>query len=305
MEFKTRRRNTSVAILRRNYLNKKSGKVTASKKEIQERFDDLDWNDQKKILLDYLQSGKTDREWASGKLINYWDPCFEPIVKDILENLNEKCFAWSIIRFFPKEYLKQNMEALSEGRNYYFICLRLSDDEDFEIDESRIREIDYLNVLSKSSRTVTDEQVERLYFSLVSKLCTGDYDWHRDAKWPKTYYSNEIPSLMKIQMIQTAIRKIGELHKINVYTKIIDWENGVRRNIGEIIDYRYLQDLGMDKDNYELRKLALTKRFYYDHLDSQFKFKGDDPEIPEPLHFSTSIEEDPLFIYPQLEDLPF
>ena len=105
MEFKTKKRNTSVATLIRNYQNKKSGKVTASKKEIQDRFKHLDWKDQKKILMDYLQSGKTDRAWASRQLTNYWDPCFEPIVKELWENLREECLTWSIIRFFPKEYL--------------------------------------------------------------------------------------------------------------------------------------------------------------------------------------------------------
>ena len=306
MEFKTKTRNTSVAILRRNYQNKKSGNVTASKKEIQDRFDNLDWKDQKKILLDFLQSGKTDRAWASRQLIKYWDPCFEPIVKELWETLQEKWLTWSIIRFFPKEYLKRNIESLSEDRNYYFLCLRLSDDEDFHIDESKMNEIDCLNIMIKSGRSVTDEYLIHKFFSLVSKLCTGDYDWNPNAKWPTTYFSNEIPSVMKIQMIQTAIRKIEYLCKndLDLYFFFCDWNREVHRDIENSEDFRVLQSLPFSQENIESRKQAIAKQYCYHHLDNQYKFKGDNPDFQYPLQYYQPYEKK---IGNSLEDdvLPF
>ena len=50
MKSKERKRNTPIATLIKNYINKKSGKVPESRKEIQRRFDYLDWKDQKKIM---------------------------------------------------------------------------------------------------------------------------------------------------------------------------------------------------------------------------------------------------------------
>ena len=55
------RRNTPIAQLIKNYRNKKSGKVSAARNEIQWRFDALDWRHQKQILPDFLRSGKGDR----------------------------------------------------------------------------------------------------------------------------------------------------------------------------------------------------------------------------------------------------
>lgn len=42
MIYKTHKRNTPVATLIKNYVNKKSGKVAESRKEIQRRFEHLD-----------------------------------------------------------------------------------------------------------------------------------------------------------------------------------------------------------------------------------------------------------------------
>ena len=73
-------RNRPIASLIKLYLDKKSGKVSEARKEIQKRFDYLDWKDQKRIILAFLQSGKSDREWAYGKIYRQWDVCyFEPV----------------------------------------------------------------------------------------------------------------------------------------------------------------------------------------------------------------------------------
>ena len=43
MIYKTQKRNTPIATLIKNYTNKKSGKVSESRNEIQRRFEHLDW----------------------------------------------------------------------------------------------------------------------------------------------------------------------------------------------------------------------------------------------------------------------
>ena len=73
MTYNTKKRNTPIATLIKNYINKNSGKVSDSRNEIQRRFDYIDWKDQKKIVLAFLESGKTDRQWAYSKALDYWD----------------------------------------------------------------------------------------------------------------------------------------------------------------------------------------------------------------------------------------
>ena len=67
MIYNIKKRNTPIATLTKNFVNKRSGKVTESREEIQRRFDYLDWKDQKKIILAFLDSGKKDRQWAYAK----------------------------------------------------------------------------------------------------------------------------------------------------------------------------------------------------------------------------------------------
>ena len=49
--MRTVSRNNPIATVIKNYTNKKSGKVTDSRNEIQRRFLGLDWKDQKKIMV--------------------------------------------------------------------------------------------------------------------------------------------------------------------------------------------------------------------------------------------------------------
>lgn len=92
MRNKKQKRNSPIATLIKNYVNKNSGKVSVSREEIQRRFNWLDWKDQKRILTAFLDSGRSDREWAYGKVLDYWDESFMPKVKELWETYHEyKC----------------------------------------------------------------------------------------------------------------------------------------------------------------------------------------------------------------------
>ena len=76
MDNEKRKHNTPIATVIKNYLDKDGGKVIVSRNEIDRRFYALDWRYQKQILFAFLQSGKTDRDWAYRKLNVVWDDCF-------------------------------------------------------------------------------------------------------------------------------------------------------------------------------------------------------------------------------------
>ena len=137
MKSKERKRNTPIATLIKNYINKKSGKVPESRKEIQRRFDYLDWKAQKKIMQAFLESGKADRLWAYTKLLDNWDKSFEPRVKELWEQSHEGIISWVVIHYFPTKFLSQNIDKFTDDRDYYFICLRLAEDKSYIIDRSK------------------------------------------------------------------------------------------------------------------------------------------------------------------------
>ena len=89
MKLRERKRNTPIATLIRDYVNKNSGKVSKSREEIKWRFDYLDWKDQKKIINAFLASGKCDREWAYLCAYENWDKSFEPKIKELWEKYYE------------------------------------------------------------------------------------------------------------------------------------------------------------------------------------------------------------------------
>ncbi len=106
----------------RNYKDKKSGKVTVSREEIQWRFRCLDWKDQKKILVAFLNSGKVDREWAYSQLLDNWDDSFMPLIIELWETYHETKCSWLVIRYSPLEYVKKHMNEFDGERDYFFIC---------------------------------------------------------------------------------------------------------------------------------------------------------------------------------------
>lgn len=169
------RRNTPIATLIKDYINKKSGKVSDSRKEILWRFKYLDWKDQKKIIRAFLDSGKTDRQWAYSTMLDYWDKSFEPKVKELWEQFHEERCSWAVIRHFPVKYLSQNLEQFTEDRDYFFVCLRLAEDKNYIIQKDKLSLTDYLSVLHHTGRHISDDEAKDIPYILVHKICVEGF----------------------------------------------------------------------------------------------------------------------------------
>ena len=175
MEYKKRKHNTPISTVIKRFRDKKSGKVKTSRSELHWRFDALDWNYQKQILFAFLESGKSDRQWAYRKLFAFWDDCFIPVLQELREKYNEDMLTCLIICYFPVDFLKKNYARLSEGRNYYEVCARMYDVEGFVVDKTRLSEYDLLRIKHVLGETVTLREAEALFFMLVYKFCRGTY----------------------------------------------------------------------------------------------------------------------------------
>ena len=79
--------NRPINTVLKEYVERHKGKIVEARKELQRRFNGLDWNIQKKILVAHLKSSKSDREWAYTLLLNFWDKSFLPYVQEIWETL--------------------------------------------------------------------------------------------------------------------------------------------------------------------------------------------------------------------------
>lgn len=271
MIYKTQKRNTPVVTLIRNYVNKKSGKVAESRNEIQRRFEHLDWKDQKKILLAFLDACKTDRNWAYKQLTKYWDKSFEPKVKALWEESHEPLCARSIIRFFPIPYVKENMHLFPDKRDYYFICLRFAEDPKYEIDKSRLSVADYLSVLYHSGRSLSLEEATDILFEMVHDICVCGFTFY-DLKDPEL--SEEMIGLMDLREIDIAK---SYLHKMNLSPAVWSFNQWVNKVQMDIYNCPETQALNKIQDWYgkEEWTIKIAKKYCYLALDDKYKRPSD------------------------------
>ena len=183
MYYDSKRRNRPAATLIKEYCDKKSGKVSVAKRELQRRFEHLDWNLQKKIMMAHLEACASDRQWAYGRLLSLWDKSFTSIIEQLWEEYHEEYCSWIIVRHFPDDYLKSHIEELSQGRNYYFICRRLGSDEQFQIDASRLRPLDYLALMANLGRSISAATAMDLLFTIAKKECQRPHFFFVGRRW--------------------------------------------------------------------------------------------------------------------------
>jgi len=278
---KEKKRNTPVVTLIKNYINKKSGKVAESREEIQRRFDYLDWKEQKKIIRAFLDSGKTDRQWAYSKVIDYWDKSFEPQIKKLWEQHHEKKCSWAVIRHFPIEYINQNIDIFTGNRDYYFICLRLAEAKDFVIDREKLSKTDYLAVLYHTRRDIETADAENLLYEIVHDICLDcdplfALDRFADSSKGKIISPK---SFQSVSLALYYLRKMGHVHLTWLFD---EWNEKVLKAILDSTDFKEVPVYEISASEYRFRMIKIARKYAYLSLDDKYK-KDTDPSIEEML----------------------
>ena len=275
MKFQKPKRNTPIVTLIRNYVNKKSGKVSVSKEEIKWRFDHLDWKDQKKILFAFMDSGVSDREWAYSKMLDNWDDSFQPKVKDLWETYHEYKCSWSIIRYFPLEYIKEQISEFTDERDYYFICLRLAKDKDYTIDRTKLTDKDYLAVLWHTGRTISDDEARDTLFSIIHDCCLADTFMPRLERVGEGRYDKVITPA-NYREVNLAIYYLLKLEKDNMVQQFEQWNEQVEDAINDSPEFKSIDrnDFFLDYE-YDRRRVEIANLYAFQSLDEKYKLPSD------------------------------
>ena len=275
MKYQRKKRNSPIATLIRNFVNKKSGKVSESRGEIKLRFDHLDWKDQKKILHAFLDSCRSDREWAYSKLLDNWDETFEPKVKELWENYHEYKCSWSVIRYFPLEYIREHFEEFTDERDYYFICLRLAMDKDYVIDRTKLSNRDYLAVLWHTGRTISDEEASDTLFGIIRDCCFADTIMPRLERVGEGRYANVITPA-NYREVNLAIYYLQKLEKDSIVQQFEQWNEQVEDAIKDSPEFKSINrnDYFLDYE-YDFRRVEITNLYVYKALDDRYKLPSD------------------------------
>ena len=280
MQNRQRKKNTPIATLIKNYINKNSGKVSKSREEIKWRFNALDWKDQKKILPAFLDSCASDREWAYGKLLDYWDDSFLPKVKELWESCHEYKCSWSVIRYFPLEYITEHIDEFTDERDYYFICLRLAKDKDYVIDRSRLSRTDYLAVLYHTDRMISDKDALNTLFEVVRDCC------FQDAYVTRLEHIGEgrrpdVISPMNFREVSLAFYYILKLQQYEVAMLFNRWNAKVEETILCSPEFKTIDrnDCYSESD-YDRCRTEVAKLYAFKMLDDKYK-QSTDPTFEE------------------------
>lgn len=265
MQYTQKKKNTPIVTLIRNYVNKKSGKVSDSRQEIQRRFEGLDWKDQKKILAAFLASCPSDRTWAYVKLLNLWDKSFESQICDLWEQYHEKRCAWVVVRHLPIAYIKDNISSLSEGRNYYFICLRLAEDKDFIIDKTRLTENDYLSVIANCGRTISEEEATTLLKSLLRRVSTKNiYELEVSHMYVGRGHT---PSPFKILAVSSFMHRLSDLNLSDLGERLHIWDKYVEQIILQSDEYQKLNQTILSDYEYREESVKIIQKYIQKLID--------------------------------------
>ncbi len=174
----TRPRNVSIASLMKLYSVKRSGRKEDVRREIQLRFNYLDYSVQKKILWLFLNGSKQDRLFCFKQLKHSWDKVFEPKLVELWEKYREPECAFLLVKYGNIDYVRRHQEELAQSAGYYQVCLRLGlEDRDFVIEKERLESPDvYVRLLYETKRTLGLDEAKDVLLrvidsSLLQSIC--------------------------------------------------------------------------------------------------------------------------------------
>lgn len=274
------KRNTPIATLIRNYTDKKSGKVSVSREEIQWRFDCLDWKDQKRILSAFLDSGMSDREWAYTKLLDYWDKSFEPKVRELWEQYREYRCSWIVIRYFPLDYITAHAEDFTDERDYYFISLRLAKDKDYQIERPRLSATDYLALLHHTDRSVSADEASDTLYGIIHDCCVNDSAFMRLERVGEGRRA-EVITPANFREVRLAIYYLKKLGMDDTVEQFEQWNQTVEDTIYNSPEFRDISQSNLPLSfEYDHWRTVIARLYAFRALDEKYR-KSSDPTFEE------------------------
>ncbi|MBO4589572.1 MAG: hypothetical protein J5698_01185 [Bacteroidaceae bacterium] len=281
------------------FVDKESGHVSEARKEIRRRFSGVDWKYQKKILLASLASCETDRTWAYPKLLDCWEDSFAPVIEDLWNTYHEKRCSWVIIRFFPKEYIRTNMDSLLvDERNYYFICRRMADEKDFVIDPKLFWDVeDYFRAMAVCHKPASKNELLDAMYTVVHDLCNIDYeriehgiidaryaeahglsilDYERMA-WRHFYddsmavWGREVFGPSSFRLIQRLEYSLEEMGAQEALQEFQTWSEQTEKVIVNSEEFKQLNEKVLTDNEYDNERKRIAKRISYECLPERYK----------------------------------
>lgn len=243
-------RNEPISSLLKQFTDKKSGKVTSARKKLRDRFDKQDFQMQRKILKTMLYASKQDRIWGYNQLRTNWDNFFFDDVRILWEHYHEKECGAVIIKYFPMEYVYDNLSALDTHDNYTNLCIKLIHHPKFQIDKDRLKEapvfsgyseVEYLFILAKSKSHVEKGFATNTLFRLMVTFinthdCPPKYLGNRSYDFERQIEEGKV-STKYFDFVSGILWCMGELGLAEELIAFEEWDSMVQRKLINSSDY--------------------------------------------------------------------
>ena len=196
-------KNETIDTVLGRFLDKRSKRVSESRKELLRRFDYASFSEQKKIIKAFLCSNNTsDIEWAAIQADKLWDKSYIDGIRDAFERKQIEGLALTIIRRMPLDYVKAlETQLVMFSRSEY--CIRLAEESDDLIKKYDLNIFELLYVKARIGGKVklTELQVECRFFKFIYSYCQNVQ---------LGIYRSE-DSIRSIPWIRRALWALGEL----------------------------------------------------------------------------------------------
>ena len=196
-------RNEKIDTVVERFVNKKSKRVSESRKELLRRFDYASFSEQKKIVKAFLCSNcASDVDWAAIRADKLWDKSYADYVGRAFEHKPTESLALTVIHHMPLDYVRaMESQLVMFSRAEY--CIRLADEADDLINKYglNIFEILYVKARTGGKVNLTEQQVGYRFFRFIYTFC--------QKVLLGVYQSKE--SIMAIPWINRVLWALGEL----------------------------------------------------------------------------------------------
>ena len=233
-------KNESISALLKAFTDKQSGLVAETRAELRDRFGKQSFQTQRKILQAMLNASKQDRIWAYNRLNYCWDGFFFEDVQALWEQYHEKECGSVIIRYFPMEYVYDNLSALDAYGNYTNLCIKLIHHPKFKINKDRLKEdfvfygypeVEYLYILAKSKSKVEKGFSTNILFQQMAVFInthkTPPKSMGRSYNFERQIEERNV-STMHFDFVSGILWCMGELGMVEELIAFEEWDNMVK-----------------------------------------------------------------------------
>ena len=219
-------RNKTIAQLMQEY-NTRGMKVPA-RVQLKKRIEFISFEEQKQVLLAFLDNVSVDRKFALKYLDGHWDEFYVSEVERVWRQHHDKEAATLIVHHFPDDFILANHQALSIDFNYMQVRLRLP--ADFAVDRERLSDSAYLYLCARQSLEINDETAEHLLYQNVLKAVSWYYvksPWHIHPKGEEENHFHEEHSLCDISVVSSMVWSLGTLGKSEILIRFTEFHEKV------------------------------------------------------------------------------